>query len=279
LETNPRPTPHRNVNALLAVLLENIRAVLGPQFIGMYLDGSLACGGFDADSDIDFIVVVDREIDPAGLAALQAMHDRIAKIDSPWALQLEGSYIPLAAIRRYRPPDVLHPNLERGPGERLKVVGHDEDWIIHRRNLREHGITLAGPDPRTLVDPVSPEELQDAMRAILRKWWAGFLDDRAPRLQNRGYQSYAVLSMCRILYTLRTGSVASKRAAAAWAKTFLSADRGRLIERAWDGRHHPGDSAAAEDIAETQEFIRETLADADCDRRGFPDRVGFGEGG
>lgn len=262
-ETNRQPTPYPEVNALLAALLENVRSVLGDRFIGMYLDGSLACGGFDADSDIDFVVIVDREIDPAGLAALQAMHARIAASESPWALQLEGSYIPAAAIRRYRPPDVLHPNLERGPGERLKVVGHDEDWIVHRHNLREHGIPLAGPDPRTLIDPVPPGELRDAMRTILRKWWAGFLGERAPRLQNRGYQSYAVLSMCRILYTLETGAVASKRAAADRAKTFLSADRGRLIDRAWDGRRHPGDPARAEDVAETQEFIRETLQAAD----------------
>jgi hypothetical protein len=134
--TNRHPTIHPEVNALLAVLLENVRSVLGSRFVGMYLDGSLACGGFDADSDIDFVVIVDREVDPAGLAALQAMHARIAASGSPWACQLEGSYIPAAAIRRYRPPDVLHPNLERGPGERLKVVGHDEDWIVHRHNLR-----------------------------------------------------------------------------------------------------------------------------------------------
>jgi hypothetical protein len=254
-----KPTPDPEVNDLLAGLLDGVQSALGAEFVGMYLDGSLACGGFDSDSDIDFVVITASEVAPALFPSLQAMHDRISALDSPWALQLEGSYIPRAAIRRYRPPDILHPNIERGPGECLKIVGHDEDWIVHRHILRERGITLAGPDPRTLIDPVAPKELQNAMRTILRKWWAGFLDDRSDRLRNRGYQSYAVLSMCRILYTLQTGSVASKRAASDWARQFLSAERTRLIDRAWDGRHHPGLQAAPEDIAQTQDFIRETL--------------------
>jgi hypothetical protein len=259
MDSDMRPTPYPEVNALLSVLLPGVRTELGAQFIGMYLDGSLACGGFDADSDIDFVVITAGEVAPALFPSLQAMHDRISALDSPWALQLEGSYIPRAAIRRYRPPDILHPNLERGPGERLKIVGHDEDWIVHRHNLREHGITLAGPDPRTLVDPVAPEELQNAMRTILRKWWAGFADDSA-RFKTRGYQSYAVLSMCRILYTLQFGTVASKRSASDWATGLFSADRMRLIDRAWEGRHNPGEAVVAEDVAATQDFIRYTLA-------------------
>jgi hypothetical protein len=37
--------------------------------------------------------------------------------------------------------------------------------------LREHGVVLAGPPPRTLIDPVPPSELREAVLGILREWW------------------------------------------------------------------------------------------------------------
>ena len=49
-------------NALLRELYTRVRELLGEQFVGMYLDGSLTSGGFDQDSDIDFVVVTRDEI-------------------------------------------------------------------------------------------------------------------------------------------------------------------------------------------------------------------------
>src|SRR5574337_1049179 len=144
-----RPTPYPEVNALLQELLESVQTILGNHFVGMYLDGSLASGDFDQDSDTDFVVVTDEEISGDLFSALQAMHDRIATIDSGWAIQLEGSYISRHALRRYDPAHALHPNIERGQGERLKMIHHGADWVIHRHVLRERGITLAGPAPQT----------------------------------------------------------------------------------------------------------------------------------
>lgn len=141
------PTPYPEVNWLLKDLLESMQAILGDHFIGMYLDGSLAGGDFDQDSDIDFIVVTDIEVTEGLFLALQAMHDRLATTDSCWAIQLEGSYISQQALRRYDPTNALHPNIERGVGERLKMIHHDAAWVIHRYVLRERGITLAGPAP------------------------------------------------------------------------------------------------------------------------------------
>jgi len=252
------PTPYADVNALLRQLHREVQSVLGARFVGMYLEGSLASGDFDQDSDIDFVVVTDVEVSGDLFAALQAMHDRIAALDTPWAIQLEGSYIPRDALRRHGPEPLTHPNIERGPGERLKLARHDEDWIIHRYNLRERGITLAGPPPHTLIDPVSPDDLRRAALAVLRGWWALMLDDPAP-LASCGYQSYAVLSLCRILYTLQYGTVASKREAAGWAQQTLGPRWGALIDRAWEGRSDPGSDAAAGDVRDTQAFIRYAL--------------------
>jgi hypothetical protein len=186
------------------------------------------------------------------------MHDRIAKTDPRWGVELEGSYISRAAIRRYDPALSMHPNIERGKTERLKMARHDEDWIIHYHVVRERGIPLCGPDPKTLIDPVSPDDLRRAVWKILHGWFASLLEDPG-KIKNGGYQSYTVLSLCRILYTLEFGTVASKSDAAGWARKTLGGRWMLLIERAWKARHNPGKDAPPEDVAETQEFIRFAL--------------------
>ena len=260
-KNNP-PTPFPEVNAILQELLESVQCILGSHFISMYLDGSLTSGDFDEASDIDFVAVTDQDISGDLFFALQAMHDRIAAMDSPWAIQLEGSYISRHAIRRYDPQHALHPNIERGSGERLKLAVHDQAWAIHRYVLRERGITLTGPAPKTLIDPVSPDELRQSMLPLLNGW-ATHLLDHPQEIEGRGYQSYVVLSMCRILYTLQFGEVVSKQKAAGWAVEMVGAKWKGLIERAWVGRQHGELTADEEEVNQTRELIRYTVGTLD----------------
>jgi len=252
------PTPYPAVNAVLLELLAGAQSILGPHLIGLYLEGSLATGDFDDDSDIDFVAVTDAELSSAAFAALRTMHEDIATMDSGWAIQLEGSYISQHALRRHDPTQTLYPNIQRGKGERLKLVHHDEAWVIHRSVLRDRGITLVGPAPQMLIDHVSPDDLRGAMLFLLREWATPMLDDPT-QIKYRGYQSYTVLSLCRMLYTLHCGTVASKAVAARWAQQVLGARWVPLIERTWAGRHNPEWEASSEDINGTLEFIRYTL--------------------
>ncbi len=257
------PTPYPDVNDMIRKLFAQAQAVLGEHLVGMYLDGSLTSGDFDADSDIDFVVVCDDalmgelETTEELFGSLRDMHDRLAQIDSPWAIQLEGSYISQHALRRYDPEHCLYPNIERGIGERLKPVRHDEMWDVHRYVLRERGIALFGPEARALIDPVSPDRLREAMRPVLDGWASSILSDPA-LITHRGYQSYIVLTLCRILYTLENGAVVSKPTAARWAKETLGERWAPLIERAWAGRHGPGGGTAPLDgeVQETMAMIR-----------------------
>ena len=83
---------------------------------------------------------------------------------------------------------------------------------------REHGITIFGPDPGTLIDPVSPAMIKGSVCAYLRDWWVPMMDNPV-RLEDSEYQTYAVLSMCRAQYTLKYGRIASKRQSALWLAT------------------------------------------------------------
>ncbi len=210
------PTDYPEVNSVLRELLSGAQRTLGDHFVGMYLDGSLAIGDFDLDkSDIDFVVVTDAEVSEDTFGVLKTMHDRFAGGASKWGRELEGSYISQRALRYDRRP-AAHPYIDRGSV--LAMVQQETGyWPIHRHMLREHGVVLAGPPPPVLIDPVAPEDLREAVRGILREWWTPMLTE-GPRLQNGFYRCYAVLTMSRMLYTLRHGTIVTKPFAAQWGQ-------------------------------------------------------------
>jgi len=66
--------------------------------------------------------------------------------------------------------------------------------------------------------------------------------------------------MCRVLYTLQNGKIASKPAAAYWARRTLGPQWEPLIERALEGRHIPDTTAVPQDINQTLALVRHVLA-------------------
>lgn len=257
----PRPTPYPDVNAALRELLAGAQTVLGDHFQGMYLSGSLALGDFDPDrSDIDVVVVTDADVAGDLLAALQAMHARFAASDSPWATEVEAAYIPRDALRRYDPAHACHPHLERGAGEVLDLDQLGSDWVIQRHILREHGAPLAGPPVQSLIDRVRPEEMRRAVATLMEQWWGPMRQDPMPlRRWHIGYQVYTVLTMCRVLYTLDAGAVASKQAAARWAQRRLGERWSVLIARALAWRKDSQDMPES-DVSATLDLIQYTLS-------------------
>jgi Domain of unknown function (DUF4111)/Nucleotidyltransferase domain len=249
---NTIPTPYPDINAVLHLLLTRVQVTLGDHFTGMYLHGSLASGDFDPRrSDIDFVVVTAGALPDTSIPALAVLHARLLDSGLSWATKLEGTYFPQQVLRRYAPSDALYPSVNEA---RFYMGGHGSDWVIQSHILREHGIVLAGPAPRSWIDPVAPDDLRQAMRALLREWWAPMLHDIA-RLRSAEYQAYAILTMCRALYTLETGAVASKPVAARWAQAALGARRAALIERALAWR--PG--VPLDKLDQTLDMIEYTL--------------------
>jgi predicted nucleotidyltransferase len=226
------PTPYADVNAALGYFLSGTQQILGNRFLALYLSGSLALGDFDpVRSDIDFVVVTIGEVPDALLPALQSLHARFNAGDSPWATEVEAAYLPQDALRRYDPRHACHPHIQRGARETLVWDQLASDWVLQRFILREHGVVVAGPSPRILIDPITPPEMRRAIVALMAEWWGTMPVDPAP-LRRPGYQAYAVLTMCRMLYTLEHGTVVSKPVAARWAQQALGDSWTPLIDRA-----------------------------------------------
>lgn len=250
---SPHPTPYPDVNIVLNMLLSNIKAALGDQFVGMYLYGSLASGDFNPEtSDIDFVVVTADELPDDTIAGLAAMHARIATGGLKWAAKLEGSYLPQRVLRRYAPTDdTPWPTLNEG---RFYLAPHGFDWVIQRHILREQGVVVAGPPPQPMIDPVRPNDLRQAVRELVQAWWAPMIQNPV-RLERSEYQAYAILSMCRALHAMRYGVIVSKPFAARWARQELGASWAIVIERALAWR--PG--VRLDSLREAIDLIRYTI--------------------
>jgi predicted nucleotidyltransferase len=229
-----QPTPYPEVNAVVHDLQTSLHAILGAQLAGMYLVGSLALGDFDPrESDLDLIIVTGGTLSDETVAALRDLHQRFDHSASAWAARLDAVYLPQEVLREPSPTAARYPILY---WPELLVLEPLESgwWPIQRNTLREHGVVVSGPDPRLLVDPVQPDELRRASAAKVEDWHARAHGDPAwvAGLQVRREHTYVVVTLCRLLYTLDTGSVASKPVAARWAARTRATRWSGLIGRA-----------------------------------------------
>ena len=254
------PTPYPELNEVLRELVASMKAILGHTFVAACLQGSFAVGDFDHDSDVDFVIAITQEVSDDQVQALQTMHERIYNLDCAWAQHLEGSYFP---------KDVLRNADQRGKplwyldhGSRSLIQSTHCNTLVVRAVVREHGVALAGSNPATLVDAIPVDLLRQEIREVMRDWWQSIRAD-PQQLNNRFYQTYAVLNYCRMLHDLATGTVGSKRAGAEWVKATLDPAWAGLIDRAWDGRPDPARSsrqpADPEDLQLTFAFIEYML--------------------
>jgi len=232
-------TPYDDVNAILTVLHRSGRDILTAQFIGMYLYGSLSSGDFNPESsDIDFIVVTSEILADETISRLEIMHKEIWARGLKWSAKLEGSYIPGDLIRRHDPNGAPCPTINEG---KFFVDHLGSDWIIQRHIIRECGVVLEGPDPKTLIDPVSPNEIRQAVQGVLNEWWFPMLSDPHWLAEHGAeYHAFAVLTMCRALYALEQGTIISKPVAARWAQKEFH-EREPLIEKALSAQQGKSD--------------------------------------
>jgi Aminoglycoside adenylyltransferase, C-terminal domain len=250
------PTPYPELNSVLQDLVESVQTVLGIKFVGAHLQGSFAVGDFDLHCDVDFIMVTEEELSEEEVHGLQGVHERIYGLDSPWAQHLEGSYFPR---------EVLRDSAQSGgqlwyldDGSRSLLQSEHCNTVLVRWVVREHGITLAGPAPALLVDPIPVETLREHIMATMHDWGQEILSHPDP-FNTRFYQGYIVLNYCRMLHDLHRGFPGSKLAGAQWAKANLDPSWQGLIDRAWNGRPDPAvssrESADPQDFKAALEFL------------------------
>jgi predicted nucleotidyltransferase len=210
-------TSYADINDLLGIILSRIQTILGDKLIGLYIFGSLATGDFDYESsDIDLVAAISADLNEEEFENLKMMHIDIMLDNKKWNDRIEICYISAENLKK---PE-LHCKIALiSPGEPFHFKGADNDWIINRYVIREKGITLFGPSPKTLIDPISKEVLKHAIQELMKEWsdWIKQIEIVSPI----NYQVYMIMTMCRALYTFKTGDFVSKKQAMLWAKKEL----------------------------------------------------------
>ncbi len=259
------PTPDVELNDVLAEMTRQTLEALGPSLLAIYLQGSFGMGGWDIYSDVDFMSVVKDDINPDQLEKLQAMHARLFHLPSQWAQHLEGSYFPRDLLRQ---ADPLHRTLYYldNTASILMRSSHDNTRVV-RWVTREHGIALYGPPPRQLIDEISTDDLRCEVLDTMREW-AGEIFTGQYDPTNRWSQPFIVISYCRMLQSLHTGTIESKPAGVRWGLANLDPAWADLIGRAWQDRPDPSykvrQSADPQDVQRTLALVCYALAAAPC---------------
>lgn len=248
---NRNATEFPELNAVLVEIAERASAILGDDFVGAYVQGSFAVGDADMASDCDFLIPVRRVIPVEQEEGLRALHRELPARDGYWCKRIEGSYPVTAELRTISAMGKPWLYIDNGWSE-MSYSTHCNTEVV-RWSLRECGITITGPDPKTLVDEVSAEVLRARMREDV--------ETLLPSIQTwqtfdiAWTQRYAVTTLCRIMHTVATGRITSKKAALEWARGALGAEWRGLIERAIAGRLSKWDAPAdAEDVRLTYAF-------------------------
>lgn len=253
------PTAYTDINELLELLLSGMQKILGEKLIGLYIFGSLVVGDFDYESsDIDLVAAISAELDEHEFERLKMMQADIVRNNKKWDDRIEIGYISVENLKKSKPHFTI---ALISPGEPFHVKEADTDWIINRYVLREKGIALFGPSPKTLVDSISKEELIQAVQEQAKEWREWIHHDR-----QRNFQAFAILTMCRALYTFKTGDFVSKKQAALWAEKELP-HWSSLIQNALLWREAWRDEQVDHDatLQETLQFVRFAISQCEND--------------
>lgn len=221
-------TPYEDINEILNNLSREIKNLLGNNLMGLYLFGSLVYGDFNPESsDIDLVVITRLPIAPHELVLVKKMHHQIGEHNSKWRERLECSYTPIEMLKNIMPPKEPRPYF--GGGIFYDEAPYGNEWIINNYLLLESSIALLGPAFKTLCHPIDIIEVQKAcIRDLFQEWEPKLRDDEW--LDNSHYQSYLILNLCRILYTVFCKATASKKNSSEWVKHQFGSTWDHLIE-------------------------------------------------
>ncbi len=199
------------VSALLHDLSTQLPTILGRNLVGVYLYGSLTQNAFDpARSDVDCLVVTKRELSEAQFRRVNSWLVLETAANS-WTERLQATFLIRDEVLTMGSRACLY---QFG---RLTRCGSDGNPIVWM-NVLDSGVTLFGPPAVSFVPEVTLEIMFNALErelAYLREEIS-----RKPDSEWRdvpSYRAYAVHTLCRILYSLEHGTVASKPRAASWA--------------------------------------------------------------
>jgi hypothetical protein len=154
-------------------------------------------------------VVIKRNLDDNEIKALSKWYKQISKVN-PWVKRLEMTYSTKQNVSKRL--GQKSGNLVYHNSKLRKIDWSDGVNSITWFNIHQSGSVLYGFNPNLFVPQVSKKMLRRALKMGL-----GYFKNRRPKFARAPWdQAYAVLTLCRILYTLKNNTITSKDKAAKW---------------------------------------------------------------
>ncbi len=185
---------------------------------GLYVVGSAALDDWQPNSDIDIVAVCPIVPDDEQVAALRTAHEATVEavgdvdIDGPRLTWRDVAGEPIDLIRPWTLGGEFHHNNECF--ELNPVMWHE---------LAYQSQSMRGPERTDLTVAVESDSLSSFVRANTDGYWRSVagavgqaLDDPDRTEFPAEMTSWCVLGLARMLYTARTGSIASKTVAGRW---------------------------------------------------------------
>jgi hypothetical protein len=212
------------VREYAVAVAQRLQGLLAGEFVGVYMVGSVALGGFaEGRSDIDIQGVC---AEPLARGRKDEVVDALAHpaLDCP-ARGCEFVLYRREAVAVASARGAYEINLNSGPRMALHVsYDPSEDpafwFVLDRAILRDHGVRLLGPEPRELVAPIPYAWIREALLTALR-WHVD---------NDLSVGADSVLNACRAWRFSEERRWSSKVDAAAWARAH--ADASSIIDKA-----------------------------------------------
>ncbi len=198
----------QSAHNLLQLYLPQLNTNLPKSLIeGVYLYGSIALGAFDEKkSDIDFIVLLKREMNEKEIEIIKDIHFQLSKEEL--GSRMDGMYIQTKDLGKTN--NLLQPYPYCSEG--LVEVGH---WDINHVTwwvLKEHGIVLQGTAIQELNIPTEWEDVLETLKYNINHYWYEKAKEIPDSVPDEVVEAVTA-TICRILYSLEYQQIISKKEA------------------------------------------------------------------
>ncbi len=188
---------------------QDLPEILEDNLVAIYLYGSLTYNAFnELKSDVDCEVVTKRNLSDEEFKVLKNWYKQVSKTNF-WVKRLEMYYSTKQSVKRlgHKSEGAVYHN-----SKFQKIARSYWPNPITWFNIRKSGKVLYGADPKLFIPDVGRGQLLKALKMEVE-----YLEKRNPKCTRAPRdQAYAVLTLCRILYTLNQNTITSKTKAAQW---------------------------------------------------------------
>ena len=178
------------------------------------------------------------------------MHADIVAELPEWDDRIEVQYTSVHALAMFRTKRHSMGNIS--PGEPFHIIEAGAEWLVNWYFVQTYGLVLYGSPAAEIIPPLSEQDFIDAVREHILMW-REYINDLS---EWHGSQAYAIMTMCRGLYTVTHREHVSKQKAADWAIGAFP-QWAELIRHAivWRQAQHDPTSSYPASMAETRHFV------------------------